>query len=56
MGAIIEDKIYELSNTTPDAQEVQMYLDMMVKAGCTHAVIEVSFTGNETTSSRRFYI
>lgn len=44
-GAIIEDKIYELSNTTPDAQEVQMYLDMMVKAGCTHAVIEVSSQG-----------
>ena len=41
-GAIIGDKIYELSNTTPDAQEVQMYLDMMVKAGFTHSVIEVA--------------
>lgn len=36
---------YELSNTTPDAMEVQMYLAMMVKAGCTHAVIEVSSQG-----------
>ncbi|MBO6159574.1 MAG: UDP-N-acetylmuramoyl-L-alanyl-D-glutamate--2,6-diaminopimelate ligase [Firmicutes bacterium] len=33
---------YELSNTTPDAMEIQMYLAAMVKAGCTHAVIEVS--------------
>lgn len=36
---------YELSNTTPDAMEVQRYLAMMVKAGCTHAVIEVSSQG-----------
>ncbi len=36
---------FELSNTTPDAMEVQMYLAMMVKAGCTHAVIEVSSQG-----------
>jgi UDP-N-acetylmuramoyl-L-alanyl-D-glutamate--2,6-diaminopimelate ligase len=33
---------YKLSNTTPDAMELQMYLAMMVAAGCTHAVIEVS--------------
>lgn len=44
-GAIIRDKVYELSNTTPDAQEVQMYLDMMVRAGCTHAIVEVSSQG-----------
>ncbi|MBQ8639589.1 MAG: UDP-N-acetylmuramoyl-L-alanyl-D-glutamate--2,6-diaminopimelate ligase [Lachnospiraceae bacterium] len=36
---------YELSNTTPDAMEVQMYLAMMAKAGCTHVVIEVSSQG-----------
>lgn len=36
---------YELSNTTPDAMEVQRYLAMMVKAGCTHAVVEVSSQG-----------
>ena len=44
-GAIIGEDIYELNNTTPDPQEVQMYLSMMVKAGCTHAVIEVSSQG-----------
>lgn len=44
-GAIIGKQIYELNNTTPDAQEVQMYLRMMVDAGCTHAVIEVSSQG-----------
>lgn len=44
-GAIIGDHIYELNNTTPDAQEVQMYLRMMADAGCTHAVVEVSSQG-----------
>ena len=44
-GAIIGKQIYELNNTTPDAQEVQMYLRMMVDAVCTHAVIEVSSQG-----------
>lgn len=44
-GAIIGEHIYELNNTTPDAQEVQMYLKMMVDSGCTHAVIEVSSQG-----------
>ncbi|MGI6106703.1 MAG: Mur ligase family protein [Lachnospiraceae bacterium] len=34
--------VYELDNTTPDPIELQMYLAMMAKAGCTHAVIEVS--------------
>ena len=33
---------YELDNTTPDAMEIQRYLAMMVKRGCTHAVVEVS--------------
>ena len=33
---------YKLSNTTPDAMELQMYLAMMAAAGCTHAVVEVS--------------
>ena len=44
-GAIIDNKIYELNNTTPDALEVQMYLSMMVKSGCEYAVIEVSSQG-----------
>ncbi|MBO4235922.1 MAG: hypothetical protein J5928_05760 [Firmicutes bacterium] len=34
--------VYKLSNTTPDAIELQMYLAMMVAAGCSHAVVEVS--------------
>ncbi|MBO4853517.1 MAG: UDP-N-acetylmuramoyl-L-alanyl-D-glutamate--2,6-diaminopimelate ligase [Oscillospiraceae bacterium] len=33
---------YKLTNTTPDAMDVQMYLAMMVASGCTHAVVEVS--------------
>lgn len=36
---------YELNNTTPDPMELQMYLAMMVRAGCTHAVLEVSSQG-----------
>ncbi len=44
-GAIIGDEIFELNNTTPDPMELQMYLSMMVKAGCTHVVIEVSSQG-----------
>ena len=44
-GAVIGENIYELNNTTPDAQEVQMYLRMMADAGCTHAVVEVSSQG-----------
>lgn len=36
---------YELNNTTPDPLELQMYLAMMVKAGCTHVVLEVSSQG-----------
>ena len=36
---------YELNNTTPDPMELQMYLAMMVKAGCTHVVLEVSSQG-----------
>lgn len=44
-GAIFGDNIVELNNSTPDPQQIQMYLSMMVKAGCTHAVIEVSSQG-----------
>lgn len=44
-GAIIGEEIYELNNTTPDPMELQMYLGMMAKAGCTHVVIEVSSQG-----------
>ena len=44
-GAIINDKVYELSNTTPESNEIQMYLRQMVQAGCDAAVIEVSSQG-----------
>lgn len=44
-GAIFGDKLFELNNSTPDPMEIQMYLAMMVKHGCTHAVIEVSSQG-----------
>ncbi len=44
-GAIIAGKVYELSNTTPESNEVQMYLRQMVNAGCDTAVIEVSSQG-----------
>ncbi len=44
-GAIIKGQVNELSNTTPDSEEMQMYLAEMVKAGCTHAVIECSSQG-----------
>ena len=44
-GAIIDGKVYELSNTTPESNEVQMYLRQMVNAGCDAAVLEVSSQG-----------
>lgn len=44
-GAIIRGEIHELSNTTPDAMEVQMYLAKMVNNGCDIAVVECSSQG-----------
>lgn len=44
-GAIIGDELYELNNTTPDSEEMQMYLARMVSEGCTVAVIECSSQG-----------
>lgn len=44
-GAIIRGEIHELSNTTPDAMEVQMYLAKMVNCGCDIAVVECSSQG-----------
>ncbi|MCR5743736.1 MAG: UDP-N-acetylmuramoyl-L-alanyl-D-glutamate--2,6-diaminopimelate ligase [Lachnospiraceae bacterium] len=44
-GAIIGDEIHELNNTTPDSEELQMYLAKMVEAGCKYAVIECSSQG-----------
>lgn len=44
-GAIIDGVVHELTNTTPESEEVQMYLRKMVDAGCDCAVIEVSSQG-----------
>jgi UDP-N-acetylmuramoyl-L-alanyl-D-glutamate--2,6-diaminopimelate ligase len=44
-GAIIGQELYELNNTTPDSEELQMYLARMVDAGCQVAVIECSSQG-----------
>ena len=44
-GAIIGDEVTELANTTPSAQEMQMYLARMVEAGMDTAVIECSSQG-----------
>ena len=44
-GAIIKGQVHELPNTTPDSEDIQKYLAEMVKAGCTHAVIECSSQG-----------
>lgn len=44
-GVMIGSEQYELNNTTPDSEEMQMYLAKMVSAGCTAAVIECSSQG-----------
>ncbi len=44
-GAMYADEAHELANTTPDYDELQMYLRKMVESGCDTAVIEVSSQG-----------
>ena len=44
-GAMIGDEVIELANTTPSAQDMQMYLAKMVEAGMDTAVIECSSQG-----------
>ncbi len=44
-GAIIGGEVHELNNTTPDSEEMQMYLARMADAGCKAAVIECSSQG-----------
>ncbi len=44
-GVIIGEDLYEINNTTPDSEEVQMYLAKMVDEGCEVAVIECSSQG-----------
>ncbi len=44
-GAIYEDVQYDLSNSTPDSEEIYAYLDEMARHGCTHVVLECSSQG-----------
>ena len=44
-GAMFGTEMHELSNTTPESEEIQMYLRKMADAGCDTAVIEVSSQG-----------
>ena len=44
-GAIISGVVHELSNTTPESDEVQRYLKEMLDEGCDTAVLEVSSQG-----------
>jgi len=41
-GILIGDKHYETVNTTPESRELHCYFAMMVEAGITHCVLEVS--------------
>lgn len=42
IGTVIDNKIYEHKNTTPESYEVQKYMRMMVDAGVKYLVMEVS--------------
>lgn len=42
VGAFYEDVKLETKNTTPESYELHSILDRMVKAGCTHVVMEIS--------------
>ncbi len=44
-GVFFGNEGHELANTTPESDEVQLYLRQMVDAGCDTAVIEVSSQG-----------
>ena len=44
-GAMYAGEMHELANTTPDYDEMQMYLRKMLEAGCDTAVVEVSSQG-----------
>lgn len=48
VGAMYSDKIFPLSNTTPESYEIHKYLSQMVEAGCSHAVLETSSIGLKT--------
>ncbi len=41
-GILIGDRHYETVNTTPESRELHRYFAMMVEAGVTHCVLEVS--------------
>ena len=38
----VNDKVYKASYTTPDSKKLQFLFSEMVKAGCTHCIMEVS--------------
>ena len=42
IGAFYDDVKLETKNTTPESYELHSIFDKMVKAGCTHVVMEVS--------------
>lgn len=45
IGFVLENKIIELNNTTPESYEVQKCLSIMVKSGCKYCVLEASSLG-----------
>ncbi len=42
MGVFFGKEHYQTKNTTPESYDIQYYMNEMVKAGCTHLVMEVS--------------
>lgn len=45
IGALVDGKLYETHNTTPNPYEIQSLFAKMVQAGCTYCVMEVSSQG-----------
>ncbi len=45
IGFVLEDKVIELNNTTPESYEIQKYLSIMVKSGCIFCILEASSLG-----------
>jgi len=48
LGVVIDEEIIKTNNTTPESYEVQKYLNLMVKRGCTVAILEASSIGLKT--------
>ncbi len=45
IGAIYNNKIFKLNNTTPESYEAQKHMSAMLKEGCKYVVIEASSIG-----------